>query len=982
MVPMAWNTPRFSLHPGGYKLPAGSPIQTPRSCYATSSTCSVRVVPAPVKHGCSHILSLPPSGVSSPANYGAYSAYSASTAFPTPASSSSSSMWSQPSKAKVGRPFDMPRASVRARCAAWEDAKPRAQRAQNQKTEGSAEGLSRPRSRPATPKPGKVEASAVKVPKEAVNFRIPVKARKDPRRSLSSLRGSESQSSSRNGSKELLWSLSASSLLSSAGCQTPLPRVLEERDGDAADDQEGSLSSVIRQMEDSIQGLFRRRPSAAKPQSFVRPPQESESRKSSEVASGGRWPGLWEIYADWCMHFRLTSRLSTASLANVWRLPSRPSPGTGHGEGRREMRWWHVAAMLARSMELTSRHVALQASNGGGLGKAMGQRSARQSPPRCQGGHLRMEVLRPAEAFAHDAEGFVGQLLVAEWLVLLRYFTACGFVHEAFSAAAAAWLGQGTGQLQMAQLQELVAVLARSGHLQGEAVVNALKHLPTEPEEEVMLRLAACLAAADAGERDFYRSVISKVAVPKTEEGSDLRGWPSVLDGPDSSDFWRLALLLLLAKAEVVVWPKVLSLLRRMDPQVASSVPSAQLPRLLRHLHLAALENDVILLEGRPVAKELMKAVHVDEWTPEELAGAASALGYLAVVDVNVAEAIRRKLAQSTAETTPESQRHLVQAAWASCVARSLQPHWEPGLPELREIGSPPPANRQMQQQIRQVALSVAAAANGILPAQCDEAAKETAYAWLAAGPGRAFLTPHRCSDQVRISKAFASRLRELGVYCREEPRWKAMVAGLGHTWEEAPRRPKMAAQGRGRKSSQTPLKRPATASRAARDTFVVVYTPPAKLGGEKQKKAFRVTLWAKHPLLVQGPRPDALNGFEALEWSLVESAKGSADRLEHILLLVRSDSTPEGAAAAAEKFAGEYLGITEVQPKKAQAGGCYCQLSQLSQLKQKLETMSSQESQASEESRASTPAIPHDMPSRWHSAILVEEPKREEERA
>ena len=70
------------------------------------------------------------------------------------------------------------------------------------------------------------------------------------------------------------WSLSASSLLSSAGasavlvvlvapcnsssqlirqrceslihfsgCQTPLPRVLEERDGDAADDQEAVLRS-------------------------------------------------------------------------------------------------------------------------------------------------------------------------------------------------------------------------------------------------------------------------------------------------------------------------------------------------------------------------------------------------------------------------------------------------------------------------------------------------------------------------------------------------------------------------------------------------------------------------------------------------------------------------------------------------------------------------------------------------------------------
>mmetsp|Transcript_934 Transcript_934/g.1468 ORF Transcript_934/g.1468 Transcript_934/m.1468 type:complete len:236 (+) Transcript_934:500-1207(+) len=81
-------------------------------------------------------------------------------------------------------------------------------------------------------------------------------------------------------------SMSTSSLLSSAGRQTPLTRVLEEKD--EADDQEGGLSCVLNSMEDSILSLFRRGGSGGSSISVVPPPMtrcSDAARKESDAGS-------------------------------------------------------------------------------------------------------------------------------------------------------------------------------------------------------------------------------------------------------------------------------------------------------------------------------------------------------------------------------------------------------------------------------------------------------------------------------------------------------------------------------------------------------------------------------------------------------------------------------------------------------------------------------------------------------------------------
>ena len=88
----------------------------------------------------------------------------------------------------------------------------------------------------------------------------------------------------------------------------------------------------------------------------------------------------------------------------------------------------------------------------------------------------------------------VDNLLPAEWMLLLRYFTSCGFVHHGFCQAAAAWLQfhEASGKLQLKQLQEILSSLAYAGHLTrelGEEVCKTLKHLPTEAEEQVQYDL-------------------------------------------------------------------------------------------------------------------------------------------------------------------------------------------------------------------------------------------------------------------------------------------------------------------------------------------------------------------------------------------------------------------------------------------------------------------------------------------------------------
>lgn len=83
----------------------------------------------------------------------------------------------------------------------------------------------------------------------------------------------------------------------------------------------------------------------------------------------------------------------------------------------------------------------------------------------------------------------VEELLPAEWLILLRYFTSCGHVHPIFCEAVSRWLlNEKFGKLQLKQLEEVLNSLGYAGYLTtelGDEICNALKHLPTEAEEQV-----------------------------------------------------------------------------------------------------------------------------------------------------------------------------------------------------------------------------------------------------------------------------------------------------------------------------------------------------------------------------------------------------------------------------------------------------------------------------------------------------------------
>ena len=58
-----------------------------------------------------------------------------------------------------------------------------------------------------------------------------------------------------------------------------------------------------------------------------------------------------------------------------------------------------------------------------------------------------------------------------------------------------------------------------------------------------------------------------------------------------------------------------------------------------RHLHRNCLENDSLLLEARPLAKQLAAQLAAKPWTSSrDLATMAGALGYLGIIDVPCAE--------------------------------------------------------------------------------------------------------------------------------------------------------------------------------------------------------------------------------------------------------------------------------------------------------------------------------------------------------
>lgn len=179
------------------------------------------------------------------------------------------------SRIKVGAPFDVPRASIRAKCPSWSDTPtPKVWHPKRpaQQCEGTGE------------KTGNVS----KKEKSVSNDKGKSKERKE--------KCSPSPKGRARSDSPLLWgwkkrgasnklSMSTSSLLSSAGRQTPLTRVLEEKD--EAEDQEGGLSSVLNCMEDSILSLFRRGGSGGSTITVVPPPMTRCSDAARKDSDGG-----------------------------------------------------------------------------------------------------------------------------------------------------------------------------------------------------------------------------------------------------------------------------------------------------------------------------------------------------------------------------------------------------------------------------------------------------------------------------------------------------------------------------------------------------------------------------------------------------------------------------------------------------------------------------------------------------------------------
>lgn len=145
----------------------------------------------------------------------------------------------KPSRIKVGAPFDVPRASIRVKCPSWSDTPaPKVwhpKRPAQRQCEGTGEktGNVSKKEKAVSNDKGKSKEQKEKCspsPKGRARSDSPLLSR--ARRGLWGLK-------KRGASNQL--SMSTSSLLSSAGRQTPLTRVLEEKD--ESDDQEGGLSA-------------------------------------------------------------------------------------------------------------------------------------------------------------------------------------------------------------------------------------------------------------------------------------------------------------------------------------------------------------------------------------------------------------------------------------------------------------------------------------------------------------------------------------------------------------------------------------------------------------------------------------------------------------------------------------------------------------------------------------------------------------------
>ncbi|CAE8614207.1 unnamed protein product, partial [Polarella glacialis] len=618
------------------------------------------------------------------------------------------------------------------------------------------------------------------------------------------------------------------------------------------------------------------------------------------------------------------------------------------------------AAAAARQGEVSARQAALLAHRLEGVG---------------------WHSLEFCEAVGDKAGTFIEELSLAEWLTVLRYFTATGWRSESLCRAAATWLREGPasetiGRLQLRQLEDLAAALAHAGHLHGgpgDAIVRALLPLPPEPDRACLLRLAASLAAADAGDTQFYRQVLASVSHIST--GGLM---PSGSEGASGSgDFWRISVLLLLAKAESVKAALVLNLVRGIDPSIAyRAVPVAMLPALVRQLHLAALHQEALLLEARPLAQELAKAApaYTQLRSPALIATSlpslASGLAFLGVLHGREVEALWKcaanatssdgnassanvpsasgagaELWQAAASGTAGPLRLFTQIGWAACVAcardsGALRPLTQTpldgapdgapvlGIPALVALLKATPAKstvaRPVAQQMRQLALFVLGAAKQQLEPQMCVAATAAATPWLES-TGRDIFSLQRRRAQARILRHFVGRLGELGASCsfvtptalrQGDDRQELGAAGEGEDEEPASSK---------RRLRRARSNRMMTQGASAPDTLEVTFDAGVATDGQAKVQSLCVTVWAKHPLLLAAAAEDpgsssggasahgcCLNGFEALEWAAGpwQSGVGGSTGSTRRLVLISTDASTEDVKSEADAFFAKQFGV------------------------------------------------------------------------
>lgn len=483
-------------------------------------------------------------------------------------------------------------------------------------------------------------------------------------------------------------------------------------------------------------------------------------------------------------------------------------------------------------------------------------------------GELQWHSSMLCEAFGGAAASAVSEASAAEWLAVLHYFVGAGHYHPVLCEKAAAWAQGHAKLLHLHQVEVLATALAHFGHLNmqlGEQIASAMELAPDAATDKgLTVKIAVALAVAGVEQPVFYQRALDLM----TRDVAALGG-----------STWNAHRLLLLARSEASRPEVVLGVVRGLEEasEVAPLVPPHLLPGVVRQLHRAALRQEALLLDARPLAAALACAIPtvVGKLPASCLAGVAAGLGFFGVVHPRAAEALWKR-----AEETPGAWeaatlgsmaevRMFAHLAWAACTSAVLSlaeatvvPTPDQGQllallaavdPEVRGV-------RRVSQELRQVALSLP------LFAASKDGGRSKAVAGARPWVEKvqcAFFVSRRRRAQARLLRVWTRHLRSRGVDV-EVPTDSASIklsAGAG-----------MPAWG------------------------------PSS-----------VTVWAKHPLLLvaatEAPGEDGggaaeqgcpLSGFEALQRHC---------EAESQLVLVRSDASSEDIKAAADELLDTILG-------------------------------------------------------------------------